>query len=460
MIIKNGKIVTGEDLVEADISISDGKIVYIGKTGKGDTAKVFDARGLLVFPGLIDPHVHFRDPGFTNKEDFESGTRGAAAGGTTTVFDMPNTNPVVRSGRILQEKRVQVQSRAIVDYGLIAAASHENVAEMGALATAGAIAFKTYMVSPPREREKEYAGSFVTSAGELYESMQAVAKTGVVHCVHAESDSLISTLTENLKIEGRKDPLAHFDSRPNFTEEEAVFQSLLLAEILRARLHLVHLSTTEASQLLARAKERGVDVTAETCPQYMVFTKEVLKQRGPNGKFNPPARSEKDRMEMTRAMSAGLIDMVSTDHAPHLKEDKQVGRDDIFRAPSGTSGVETRLPLLLEMVHQGKLSLADIPRITSESAARRFGLYPTKGALRVGSDADIALVDFNEAWTIRGQELQTKSRETVLYDGMAVRGKVKATILRGMLVYEEGKGFAKAGTGKFVRPLNSPNSGK
>ena len=452
LIVRNGKLVTSEGLVEADVCISEGKIASLVRSATGQATRIIDSGGLLVLPGLVDPHVHFRDPGATQKEDFISGTRGAAAGGTTTVLDMPNTEPVVTSVDAFREKKSLLQQKAVVDYGLIAGASDENLAQFPALAAAGTTAFKTYMVSPPKERQAEYAGTFVSSLGELYETMYEVGKTGLVHCIHAESDSLILTLTRSLRAQGRKDPLTHFDSRPNFTEEEAVFEALLLADVLRSRLHLVHVSTSEAVQLISLAKTRGIDVTAETCPQYMYFTKEILEKRGPDAKFNPPSRSERDVAGIVAGVNSGAIDMVSTDHAPHTKEEKQAGWNDIFAAPSGTPGVETRLPVLLDLVHREQLPLNSIPRIAAEAAARRFGLFPQKGILQVGSDADLVLVDYNETWTIRASELQTKSWQTVLFDGMQVKGKVKRTILRGSVVYEEGGTFAPPGTGEFLRP--------
>jgi allantoinase len=452
LIIRNGKIVTIDGIVEADICVSDGKIASVEKSSTGQASKSIDSSGLLILPGLIDPHVHFRDPGSTDKEDFTSGTRGAAAGGTTTVLDMPNTDPAISSADAFLEKKSLVKSKAVVDYGLVAAASHENLPQIARLAELGAAAFKTYMISPPKERQREYVGAFTTRLGQLYEAMKEVQKTGLVHCVHAENDSLISTLTNLLRAQGRIDPIAHSDSRPNFTEEEAVFEALLLADVLHARLHLVHVSTHEALDLISLAKSRGVDASAETCPQYMYFTKEILEKRGPDGKFNPPSRTERDVSEMIAGLAKGDIDLVSTDHAPHTLEEKQAGWKDIFNAPSGTPGVETRLPLLLDLVHRQRISLNAIPRIAAEAAARRFGLFPRKGTIRIGSDADIVLVDYNEVWTIRASELQTKSWQTVLFDGMEVKGKVKTTLLRGFVVYEEGGAFAKPGSGEFLRP--------
>jgi allantoinase len=452
LLIKNGRILRDGELVEADLSIDSGRIAAIEKIATSKASRVIDARGLILLPGLIDPHVHFRDPGQTQKEDFLTGSRGAVAGGTTTVFDMPNTDPPVTSREIFEEKVRQVQRKSVANIGLIAAASHENLTYLPELVKSGAMAFKTYMVSPPKDRAKEYAGTFVTTSGELFETMREVRKTGLVHCVHAESASTVTFLSEEMKESGRGDPLAHYDSRPNFTEEEALADALILGEFLHSKLHIVHVSTHESMRLLTEAKRRGVDVSSETCPQYMLFTKELLERQGPIAKFNPPLRGPTDRDRMITALASGEIEMSSTDHAPHTLAEKNAGVKDIFKAPSGTPGVETRLPLLLSLVHQGKLSLQDIPRITSTAAAQRFGIYPTKGSIEIGADADLAIVDFTKSWTIRASELQTKAWETVLYGGMEVKGRVKYTLVGGEMAYEDPAGFASPGLGRMIRP--------
>jgi allantoinase len=452
LIIRNGKILGDKGLVESDVCIIGKTIVSIENASMSQSEHSIDAEGLVLFPGLIDPHVHFRDPGLTYKEDFESGTKGALAGGTTSVFDMPTTEPVVTNSEIFHEKLRIVRKKAVSNYGLIAAASHQNLHSIEELKNAGAIAFKTFMISPPKEREIEYAGSYVSNSGQLYQTMKEVKRTGLVHCIHAESDSTVSCLLEEMKSEGRKDPMAHYDSRPNFTETEAVFDALLLSEVLGTKLHIVHVSTSESVDLLKEAKRRGADATSETCPQYMCFSKEILLKRGPYAKFNPPPRSLDDSNRMISALTTGDIEMVSTDHAPHTNSEKQRGWDDIFKAPSGTPGVETRLPILLNFVAQGRLELVDIPRIASSSSAKRFGIYPRKGSIQVGSDADIAIVDVKQSWVLRAAELQTKAWETVLYDGMEVKGKVKFTIVNGIIGFEDGSGFASPGTGELITP--------
>jgi allantoinase len=450
--IRNGRILRNGELVDVDLSIDSGKISAIEKAASRGAAHSIDAHGLILLPGLIDPHVHFRDPGQTHKEDFLSGTRGAVAGGTTTVFDMPNTDPPVTTPEIFREKAKTVQQKTVANFGLIAGASHENLSRVTELAKVGAVAFKTYMISPPKEREREYAGTFVTTSGELLQTMRQVAITGLVHCVHAEASSSVSLLTEELKQQKRTDPMAHYDSRPNFTEEEALSDALILSEFLRSKIHIVHVSTSQSVRLLAEAKKRGINVTSETCPQYMLFSKEILNTKGPDAKINPPPRNPEDKDRMIAALASGDVEMISTDHAPHTEAEKNAGLKDIFKAPSGTPGVETRLPLLLNFVHQGRLALKDLPEITSTSAAKRFGIYPRKGSIEVGADADLAIIDFDHVWKIRASDLQTKAWETVLYDGMEVRGRAKYTIVNGQIAYEDPNSFASPGSGQMIRP--------
>lgn len=452
LIVKNARILTPSGILDTDIRINGGKIVSISISEASQAARIIDANENLVIPGLIDPHVHFRDPGLTQKEDFLSGTRGAVAGGVTTVLDMPTTQPVVTTSSSFREKFEIVKPKALCNFGLIAAASEENLEDIPNLAEAGAIAFKTYMISPPKERMKEYAGSFVTNSGQLYRVIERVATTSLPHCIHAESDSTIACLSDKLHSEGRVDPMAHYDSRPNFTEAEAVFEAITLSEVLHSKLHIVHVSTSEAADLIREAKKKKADISAETCPHYLCFTRELLRTKGPYAKYNPPARNLQDVKSLFDALNDDTIDIVSTDHAPHTKEEKQKGSEDIFKAPPGTPGVETRLPILLRMAHDGLLRLEDIPKLTSEAAAKRFGMFPNKGVIAEGSDADLAIVDFNEEWTVKASELQTKAWETVLFDGMKVRGRVTYTIVNGRVAFERGVGFSEPGLGEMIAP--------
>jgi allantoinase len=452
LIIANGKVVTSGEIFDGTIFIAEGKIAKVSRsTSHQEASWKINANGMLVLPGSIDPHVHFRDPGLTNKEDFETGTKGAAAGGVTTVFDMPTTNPVVIDVSTLENKISAVKGKAHVDFGLYAAAGPENIPEIRAMAKQGAIAFKTYMVAPPPERVKEYQGSFVTNHVELYDVMRAVGQTGLVHSLHAEDNQIVEFLTSELRSSGRRDNLAHHDSRPNFTEAIAIFVATTFAGHIHSRIHIVHLSTNEGLKIIESAKDSGVAVTCETCPQYLLFTKKTLKQRGPLAKYNPPARDKADTIALIRGLADGSVDVLATDHAPHMIGEKQTGLEDIWRAPPGTPGVETKLPILLTYAQAWGISLNRLVQVTASGVAKIFNVADSKGDIRKGLDADLALVNAKEEWVVDPRLLQTKSKETVLYGKMRMRGRVKMTVVRGNVVYEDGVGFGQRGWGKFVR---------
>jgi len=441
--IKNGRVVTEDGAATFNILVSDGKIAALSRSSSPSVraSTAIDARGALVLPGLIDSHVHFRDPGMTQKEDFDSGSRGAAAGGVTTVFDMPTTNPVVTNFELFRQKASRLAGRSTVDFGLYAGAGPSNLDELPSLAGAGAIAFKTYLVAPPPERVREYEGAYVNDIGELLQVMERVSCTGLVHCLHAEDNLTIRYLAHKLAGEGRKDPMVHHDSRPNYTEALAVFQAVEFAEATKSRVHILHLSTREGLEVVAAARRRSLTVTAETCPHYLLFTKDALLKFGPLAKYNPPPRDQTDVEALWRGLKSGTIDIVVSDHAPHSKAEKEAGLHDIWAAPPGTPGVELRLPILLTSARKHGLSLQQLVGIASTKVARIFGVQGRKGNIRKGLDADIVLVDPKKEWVVKSEELQTKARSNNLYDGMRMKGKVKTTILRGRTVFDEGVGF-------------------
>lgn len=450
LLIRGGTVVTERGMMIASILVDGGKVISVGQSQHTVQAdEVVDASGLYVLPGLIDTHVHFRDPGMIQKEDFLTGTRCAAKGGVTTVFDMPTTQPVVTSKERLIEKIRTIQPKAIVDFALYGGAGVGNLPELAAMAEEGAIAFKTYMVAPPPQRTQEYAGTFVTDASSLYRVMEYVKPTGKILCIHAEHDNTIQYLTTQLQ--GRHDASAHSDSRPHFTETLAVSEALILSKAVEARLHLLHISTRDAVDLIRSWKLSGLAVTAETCPQYLFLTKEALREHGPNAKFNPPPRDRIDNEALWEGLADGTIDMIVSDHAPHSKQEKEEGREDIWRAPPGTPGVETRLPLLLTEVDSKRLKIEDLVRLCSTKPAKIFGIYPTKGEIAKGADADFALVDLQREWTLRSEELETKAKETFLFDGRKVRGKCVATYLRGKLVMKDDRIVGNPGCGHFIR---------
>lgn len=452
LLIHDGTVVTESGTTKASVLVEKGKVISISRSqGTLRANEEIDATGLYVLPGLIDTHVHFRDPGMTQKEDFLTGTRSAAKGGVTTVFDMPTTQPVVCSKQHFVEKINLIKTKAMVDFALYGGAGIDNLSELRGMVEAGAIAFKTYMVAPPAQRTQEYAGTFVTDASSLYRVMERVKSTGKILCVHAEDNNTIQYLTHKLQEEGRRDASAHADSRPTFTEALAVSEALVIAKALGARLHVLHTSTQEAVDLIRFWKGNTAGITAETCPHYLLLTKKALRKHGPNAKFNPPPRDKLDNEALWKGIADGTIDMIVSDHAPHSKQEKDEGREDIWKAPPGTLGVETRLPLLLTEVTRNRLALEDVVRLCSTKPAKVFGIYPKKGEIAEGCDADFALVDLQREWTLKSDDLESKAKDTFLFDGWRVRGKCIATYLRGKLIMKDGNVLGKPGNGRFIR---------
>lgn len=443
-------------LQEADISITAGKIAGIWGRGQRVLAREeLDVSGLVVMPGVVDPHVHMRDPGRTDQEDFASGTRAAALGGVTTVLDHPNTVPPVASVADLESKRARLEAKSYADFGLYGAGGADNLGDIGALAEAGVVAFKTFLTEPPPGREEEYRGLCVTDDGALYDLMRTVAETGLPLAVHAENHAIIKRLGKRMLASGDTRGDAHARSHPVVTEQEAITRVCLLAGATECRVHIPHISSGSGALAGIEARKRGVRVTLETCPHYLFFSSEDLNRLGPYAKVDPPLRSRQEQDLLWSLVAEGAIDCLGSDHAPHSASLKQKGWENIFAAPSGIPGVELLLPLTLTAVSQGRLDLALASRLLSRNAAVTFGLYPRKGEIRIGADADLAVVDPRLAWTVEAQKLATKSRATaLLYDGFRVTGRVVMTFLRGTLVAREGEMLVPPGGGQWLRPLS------
>jgi len=447
LVIKNAKIVTPVGVEEGGLAVDDGLITAISKTTFPPADQTIDAKGKLLMPGLIDAHVHFRDPGFEEKEDFETGTRSAAAGGITLVFDMPNTNPPVSTEEAFKKKLAIVKGKAVVDFALYGGAGVKNLSQLTRMAKAGAIAFKTYPCGGSL-----YEDICVEEDVSIFRVLEEVKKTGLPSAFHAEDSHLIRFFTEKLKKTGRRDYMAHPESRPNFIEAETIAKLIPLSKATGVHLHIAHVSTKEGVEIIRWAKAMGYQLTAETCPHYLLLTTENLKEFGPYAKIDPPLRTDEDRRALWSGLLDGTIDIITSDHAPHLKEKKDLGLRDIWAAPSGVPQIETTLPLLLTKVNENRLSITRLVEATSYSVSKIFGLYPEKGAIKVGSDADFVIVDPNMEGHISAEHLQTKAREVSLYDGWRVKGCPVLTVCRGTVIMENGTVNGKAGYGKFVRP--------
>jgi len=397
-----------------------------------------------VFPGVIDEHVHFREPGFEHKEDFRTGSMAAAAGGVTTVLDMPNTEPPTVDEHGFRVKLEAASRKSIVDFGFYAGVVPGKVEALRRLAELGVVGVKVYMSETTGIKEP-------VDGLDLIRTMELAASLGLRVGVHAEEGRLIAALRELMRAGGRNDPLAHMEARPVAAEVIAVAKALLTAKITGCRLHFFHLSSGEALSVIRALRPLGIDVTVETCPHYLLLDgREALERLGNVAKVNPPIRSKSDSEALWDALRKGEIDAIGSDHAPHLPEEK--GSEDVWSAPSGFPGVETMLPLMLTEVHRGRLTFTDLSRLLSEGPARIWGLYPRKGAIAIGSDGDLTIVDPNAESVIRSERLHSRSKITP-FEGFRVRGMPVYTVVRGEVVMEKGEVREDARKGKLVRPL-------
>ncbi|MDA4118186.1 MAG: dihydroorotase family protein [Thaumarchaeota archaeon] len=457
LVIRGGKIVTAISIFEAGIAVEGGKIVAIGNPEDLPIAdEVLKADGKIILPGVIDPHVHFRDPGFEYKEDFHSGSVAAAYGGVTTVMDMPNTLPVVSNVQTFLEKKSEAQRKSVVDFCLIAAASPSNMPDLRHLANAGAIYFKTVMGGYKASERPETASMLSLNDGDLLSVFKAVAATGRAVAVHAEGEDLREYFTNRIRGKAQLDYSAHFKSRPNLVEVEAVSRAILVAAQAGCRLHIAHMSTLGAMSLVQQARANGANISSETCPHYLFLNNHEAVPLGPNGVMNPSIKTEKDRVALWQGVKTGTIDFISTDHAPHTSEDKRAGDGNVLKTPAGVIGVETFLPLMMTEALRGRITLQQVVSLTSKNAAKLFGIYPRKGAIAIGSDADLVIVDPKRSATVTQESLHSKSKNSP-FIGMRVTGIPVHTIVRGKRIMSDGELIAKPGSGKFVNPDQPPN---
>ncbi len=444
--INDAEIVSPGGVVHGSVGVADGRISVLDVRPLNATT-VIDAAGRVVLPGLVEPHGHFWDPGATDREDWAHGTAGAAAGGITTVIEMPLSLPPTVDADAFRMKHEIADRQSHVDYvlwgGVTPASDDEVTARMETLTKLGAPSFKVFMCHAAREFP-------ACDDGVLLHALSEGARLGVVMGIHAENDAVIEHLEAELRRKGRKDPMAHADSRPPHAETEAIDRVIGLAATTGATIYIVHMSLAEGAAIIRDAKRRGQAVYVETCPQYLALDDSALREQGPWAKCAPPLRPAENTRQMWEYVLDGTIDTVGSDHAPFTSEEKAIAEDDIWKAPNGLTGIQTMLPLLIDAgVHGVSLPLTRLAEITSTRAAQIFGLYPRKGVIALGSDADMALVDLDAAWTIRGSELLHKAKWTP-YEGRTVRGRVDATVVRGTVVYNDGAMQVAPGFGRFA----------
>jgi len=428
LVIHGGTVVLPDAAFAASVAIKNGLITAIGDADVMPPAReTLDARGLHVLPGAIDVHVHFRDPGYPHKEDWASGTAAAAFGGVTTVFDMPNTIPPTGSAEILADKHRIAAEKAHVDFGLYGLLGEDTIAHVEALVAGGVIGFKLYMGNT-------FGNIPSPSTGAMLEAFEVVARTGKRISLHAETASIMARREDRMRAAERVDPLAHLAARPAVVAVEAVSRAAILAEWTGARIHVLHISSAEELRPLREAKARGVDITGETCPHYLMLSSDDYARFGGIIRVNPPVREARNQEPLWRALIDGTVDMIATDHAPHTPEEKT--RNDIWTVDCGFPGVETQMPLMLTEVNRGRMSICDYVRWSAMNPAKVWGLYPRKGAIQVGSDADIAIVDLGRDDVVTDAKLQSRSKITP-WNGRPLKGLPIHTLVRGRFVMRD-----------------------
>lgn len=440
LVIKNGLVYSEGTFLNGGIVIKDEKIIAITTNENLPKGKeTIDAKGNYILPGSIDTHVHFRDPGRSDRETFSHGTRAAAAGGVTTVLEHPISSPPQYSPEILHNRIEVAKPQAYVDYAFYGAAGAEFPEEISRISKEGIVAYKTFLHLPPEGRDKEFIGLTMANDGEILDGFKEVAKTGLICAVHAENNDIIARNINKLRAEGRTDYLAHAESRPPISEIETVSKILNFAKLTGARVEFAHISTPEAMELVKKAKYNGQDVYLETCPHYLFLNEEDLKKHGPFAKCNPPLRPKETSDKLWKYVNDGSVDFIGSDHGPFLLSEKELGLNDIFKSPAGFPGIDLRVPLMLDAVNNNKITLEKTIELLCTNPSKIFGIYPKKGVIRVGSDADIIIVNMNEKQKINKEKMYSKSKEIAkIYEGRELKCRIDYTIVRGNIIMKDG----------------------
>ncbi|MCX8191746.1 MAG: dihydroorotase family protein [Nitrososphaerales archaeon] len=441
LVIRNCKLPLFDEIIEGDLLIDGEKIAGFSKSGLVQADRYYDAKGLLVLPGGVDVHVHFRDPSSNKAEDFETGSLAAAHGGVTTVADMPNTEPPVTDVEALRLKLERIGGKSYVDYMLYGGAGKMTIANIMSLAREGVAGIKTFMIS-------RFPALLSPDTETIKAAILETKKTNIPLLIHAEDLSVIN------HVGGGGGAKSYAIKRGCLCESLAVARVAELNKHLKGHVHFVHISCADSLRLIRFYKDSNTQITVETTPHYLSLTMDELERRGPYAKVDPPLRTREDVEELLRGLCNGDIDFIASDHAPHMKEEKEKGFKDIELAPSGMPGVETTLPFLLNLFNRGVLSLRRLVEVFSTNPAKFLGIYPRKGALQINADADLVLVNPKEEFKVSSENLLTKTKQSI-FEGMSFIGKPVATFLRGVLIMEGMEVYSKP-IGLFIKRLNPP----
>ena len=457
-VVRNGRIVTAIDDYTGDILVEEGRIRAIGRQLEvGGDAISIDAKGLLVMPGGVDVHTHLDwEFGASHTADtFASGTKAAAFGGTTTIVDFAN-QPLGGSPLAGFDNWLSRAKGASIDVGahmIMLDVNEGSLADMRTLIGEGVTSFKMFTA---------YPGVLMVDDGQLFRAMRLAGQNGALTCVHCENGPVIQVLIDEALRQGHTGPKYHMLTRPTLMEAEATHRAIRIAELAEAPVYCVHMSAGEALEVLAEARDRGIAAHGETCPHYLFLTDEEYDRPDFDAaKFvmTPPLRTKAHQDALWKGLKTNDIQVVSTDHCPFcfneqalgLKYSKDLGKTDFSKIPNGAPGVETRLPLVYDGgVRTGRISLHRMVELTATTPAKLFGLFPRKGTIAVGSDADLVIFDPDEEWTIRAKDHHSRV-DYSLYEMRKVTGRVKKVLLRGEMIVDGAKWLGREGGGQFIR---------
>lgn len=450
ILIKNGRIVTAVDDYRADILIEDEQISLIGKKLEMEADKVIDASGKLVIPGGIDPHTHMELPfgGTESSDDFFTGTRAAAFGGTTTIIDFAVQNKGESMLLGADKWHKKAEGKAVIDYGfhlITTDFEDKNKSEMFQLMDEGITSFKLFMA---------YPGVFLSDDATIYRAMSAAGERGGLVCMHAENGIVINEIIKKFKEQGRLAPKYHALTRPTIAEAEGVHRAIALAEMAETPVYIVHLSCSDALNQVRQARDRGIPAFAETCPQYLFLSIDDYGDGWDGAKYvmTPPLREKHNHDDLWKGLKMDDLQCIATDHCPFcMKDQKELGKDDFTLIPNGAPGVEYRMELIYNGgVLENKISLNRFVELTSTAAAKMFGMFPKKGTIAVGSDADIVIFDTEKehVFTLENQHMNV---DYCTYEGKKIKGKVETVLSRGRVVIENGECLVEKGSGHFIK---------
>ena len=450
-LIKNGTVVSAEKTFAADVLIDGATVKEVRAGISADGHEVLDATGMLLLPGGIDAHTHLDMPfgGTTSSDDFETGTRAAAIGGTTTIVDFAIQAKGTKMRDALDTWWKKAESKACIDYGLhmiVTDLPEAGLEDMDDMVREGVASFKLFMA---------YPNVLMVDDATIFRALQQTSKNGALICMHAENGSVIDVMVRQALAEGKTAPIYHALTRPTLAEAEAVHRAIALAEMAGVPIYIVHLSSEDALNQVREARDRGLPAFAETCPQYLLLSIDDMNRPGFESAkyvFTPPLREKQNLPKLWDGLKSDNLQVVSTDHCPFCFEDqKALGKDDFTKIPNGGPGIENRLQLLHHYgVSAGKITLNRFVEIVSTAPARIFGMYPKKGAIAPGSDADIVVWDPKAEHLISAKTHHMRV-DYSMFEGFKVIGNARQVFSRGELIVDQGQYVGRVGRGQYLR---------